>query len=152
MLPGDNCDNVIQAFPADAAQEPLADGIGFRSTVRRLEDFNSSALRDTGESCSVFMIAEEVPADAWRAPQPVVPSHLLNQGNRIGGQPRTAAMVGGLELPEESESLMMPRPESLRLEDGQGFFPTRQARRQEEKPAAVSRGQPGSLDLALQDD
>lgn len=92
---------------------------------------------------------EQYTADRGRTPESVVPSHLLNQGNRVGGQARNAAAIAQFELSEYAESFAAPAEHGLGPEGQQGLFAMGEARRQVEKPKAARAGETGFLQLAV---
>lgn len=105
---------MIQAFPPDATEKSLAD---------RGRDPNPEL--------------EQLPANARGTPELIVLGHLLNQGNRLGGQLGTTISGPRFEFPKEAKALAMPAQKRLRLKDREDIFPVMEPNSQEEEPEAI---------------
>jgi len=90
--------------------------------------------------------------NAFRTPQAVLLSHLLDQGDGFACYPWAPAPEAGFELPEQPEALAMPAQESVRFEDKEGCLPTPDTTDKEDEPQATRLGEARFLDLAIEDD
>jgi hypothetical protein len=95
---------------------------------------------------------EQFPMNPFRTPKQVFLGHLLNQSNRITGQPGTTATVTGFEFPEEPKALPMPAQQRFGFWDQESFFPVLDATGQENEPTAIRLCEMWRFDLALEDD
>src|SRR5215469_5341107 len=90
--------------------------------------------------------------DAFSTPQSVVPGHLLDQGDRLLGDPWCERSSPGLVLPKELEAPSMPSQQRLWLNDTQGLLPGPNHSCQKDQQHAVRFGTDRSLHLSVQND
>jgi hypothetical protein len=80
---------------------------------------------------------EQFPTNTFGTPQPILPCHLLDEGDGFRSEFRTTTVVKRFEFPEQSETLAMPTEESIGFEDEQGILPILDATGEEDKPEAI---------------
>jgi hypothetical protein len=88
---------------------------------------------------------------ALHTPETVLPGHLLDQSDGLGGYPGAPTPVAGLDRPEQPEALAMPAQERIGLEDEEGFLLTPDPAGEEDEPEAIGWGEAGLVDLAMKD-
>ena len=95
---------------------------------------------------------EQFAANAFGAPEPILPCHLLDQRDGLRSQFWTPTAITRFEFPEEAESLTAPTKESVGFEDEQGFLPVLDMTGKKDEPEAIGLRKGGLFDLAVQDD
>ena len=105
-----------------------------------------------GQACDLDSEFHEFATDAFRAPQGILPGHLLDQSDGFGGYPGAPNPVAGLELREQPEALAIPAQEGIGLEDEERFLPTVGPAGEEDDPEAIGLGEAWFLDQVLEED
>jgi hypothetical protein len=103
-----------------------------------------------GSSSDLDIQLEEFAMNAFCSPQSIILSHLLNQVDRVNGQPGTTAIAARFELPEEMEALAMPAEERAGLDNEERILPVFDATSEQNKPEAIRWSETRPSDLAVE--
>jgi len=71
---------------------------------------------------------QELAPNPFGTPQPVLGSHVPDQGDGLGGDPMFGVLGPRSATPEDAKPLAVPAQDRLRLDDGQGAAPCRKHR------------------------
>ena len=102
--------------------------------------------------CGLDAEFHEFATDALRAPEAILPGHLLDQSDGFAGYPGAPTPVAGLEPPQQPEALAMPAQARIGLEAEEGLLPTPDPAGEEDEPKAIGWGEPWLVNLAVEDD
>ena len=95
---------------------------------------------------------EKFPTDTLRSPESVVCCHLLDQGDRLGREPRLSRVRPRFVLPEYAEELTVPAKKRLWLDKEQRLFPGPNQPSEKHQEKAVRLPVDRSFDLSTKDD
>src|SRR5262249_22809314 len=89
---------------------------------------------------------------ALRSPEPVLPGHLSNEPDRLGGEFRSLDLPLGFPAPEKTESLAMPAQDGFWFHEKDGVPPVRHETRQQHRKPALVDGKSVALGRTSSDD
>jgi hypothetical protein len=97
------------------------------------------------------MLSLKLPTDPLGAPEPVLAGHGLDDGDRVGTDPRRRYRTFGFATPEELEGLSVPAQDCLGLDEERGVVPGRCKTSEEHEQGAIRQGEPWAHDLPAGD-
>ena len=95
---------------------------------------------------------QQFAVNVWRAPEWISAAPYTDQLPNLFRHRRAAGLtMANLPSPEQAEALTLPADDRGGLEDGKSGWPAAPDRGEPDPEQAISRGQPGTLDRALED-
>src|SRR4030095_874818 len=95
---------------------------------------------------------EQLAADAFRTPQTIFGSQVLNQSDDFRRHRGTTSPRARFEFPKQARSLAVPTQQGLWFENEPTLLPIRAAAGQKDEPLTVGGREAGFRDLPVEDD